>query len=119
MKENIRLFMVDMGIDCLDDIALLYHDYLTECDGLLAQILVQIPPITHQGWVELEQIIHNIKGVSANLYVKNVFEKAIVLDDFLKESLQGLPDMNLFLLLWQEFLAAYSQGKKEILQFFQ
>lgn len=37
-------------------------------------------------WYMLERVIHNIKGVSANLNVHDVFEEAEVFDNLLKSN---------------------------------
>jgi len=34
----------------------------------------------------MERVVHNIKGVSANLNVKDVYEEAVIFDDMLKNN---------------------------------
>lgn len=110
--------MTDMGIEDFNDMTLLYYDYISECDELLKQISQKLPPQSQNEWIELEKDIHNIKGVSANLYVQNVFEKATILDDFLKQPLDCLPTISQFLPKWQELLVSFEQAKIEIVRFF-
>lgn len=118
MKENITLFMSDMGITEHDDISELYNDYLSECDGLKEQVNQILACSFQTEWIELEKIIHNFKGVSANLYVQKVYEKAATLDTFLKEGVQSEYHAKQFSFLWKELLDAYECAKLEILQFF-
>jgi HPt (histidine-containing phosphotransfer) domain-containing protein len=40
---------------------------------------------TNQDWVGLQRTIHNIKGVSANLYLQDMFKAAEQLDERLKK----------------------------------
>ncbi len=111
--------MNDMGIEDFDDIAMLYNDYVTECDVLIQEIMHnKLSPSSTEEWIALEKDIHNIKGVSANLYVKNVYEKASDLDHYLKESLYDLPQINQLSLLWQALLEDYVLAKNEIFNFF-
>lgn len=118
MKENIALFMSDMGIMEPDDISELYNDYLCECDGLIEQVNQILSSSLTTEWMELKKIIHNIKGVSANLYVQKVYEKTAVLDAFLNESLQSEYRTEQFSFLWRELFDTYECAKNEILQFF-
>ncbi|MBC7960684.1 MAG: hypothetical protein H7X94_12520 [Vallitaleaceae bacterium] len=118
MKENIMTFIKDMGIDDPDDIRSLYTDYMTQCDEILKGIWSKIDQKGSTSWIEIKKSIHNLKGVSANLYVAQVQKQAEILDDCLKNLIETGGSSDAMLLLWEQLCDTYEVAKAEIEQFF-
>jgi HPt (histidine-containing phosphotransfer) domain-containing protein len=118
MKTQINQFSIDMGIDNLEDIASLYKDYLEESYDLIEGIQSMINQSAVIQPELLEKIVHNLKGVSANLYVEAVFKKATILDDFLKSHNHAFTITNDFTLLWENLHNTYDTARYQIIQFF-
>lgn len=117
IKDNITNFMSDMGIDDYKDINSLYQDYIYECNQMIMTVNENIKATD---CISLEKIIHNIKGVSANLYVKEVYNTAKILDDYLKLciSKEELSINNKILSLWSGLTDTYKLSKKQITDYF-
>ncbi|MBC7959165.1 MAG: hypothetical protein H7X94_04785 [Vallitaleaceae bacterium] len=118
MKENIMTFIKDMGIDDPDDIRSLYADYMTQCDEILKGIWSKMDQNGSPSWIEIEKGIHNLKGVSANLYVAQVQRQAEILDDCLKNLIETGGSSDALILLWEQLCDTYEVAKAEIEQFF-
>ncbi|PKM93359.1 MAG: hypothetical protein CVU84_16200 [Firmicutes bacterium HGW-Firmicutes-1] len=117
MEENISLFIKDMGIDSLEDIVGLYQDFMDECNQLVLEIEKSFEENSFD-MVFTEKLLHNLKGVSANLYVNEVFEKATILDDLLKTQDKNSYVYKEMFHLWQQVLAAYTVAKVGIINYF-
>lgn len=115
MKDNILNFMVDMGIDDLADIGMLYQDYISESNEIIQEIdqcFYTLSPL------DLKGKIHNLKGVSANLYVTPVFELAKRIDDYINNDQFAIKNEAQTYILWQALVSAYEDSKIGILTFF-
>ncbi|MDA3847531.1 MAG: hypothetical protein PF505_13500 [Vallitaleaceae bacterium] len=112
---HITRFMNDMGIDDFDDIGFLYQDYIFECIDLVESIsnmMLTAAP------AEVEKLIHNFKGVSANLYVDPVYSLLLVLDNYLlSHSLDQKTDQEAND-LWQEIKRTFARACIDIVAFF-
>ncbi|MCX7748774.1 MAG: hypothetical protein N2645_18090 [Clostridia bacterium] len=65
-------------------LARLFRNYFTE----MASETVEMENMFHnKNWVGLERVIHNIKGVSANLSIHDVYQEAALLDERLKKNM--------------------------------
>lgn len=116
MEENIKLFIQDMGIDSPEDIKNLYFDYLQETSVIIEQLASNFSTLTCS---EAEKLVHNLKGVSANLYVQGVYQAALQLDDYLKGHLgESIMDANSCLLL-KNLVNTYEKESKEINSYFE
>lgn len=118
MERYISQFRIDMGIEDLDDIQLLYTDYLNESYDLVNNIQALIEGSSPIHSDELERIVHNLKGVSANLYVEPVYKNSVKLDDFLKTHPDTSLSCNEVKPLWQPLLEAYTETRQQIINFF-
>lgn len=115
MENHIRQFMNDMGLDSFDDIGFLYQDYINECDVMINAIDANIETTSAS---ELEKQIHNLKGVSANLYVQPVHQIAESLDSYLKDHLHmTITDLEIQS-LWTQLRSSYNKATDEIIIFF-
>lgn len=118
MKTQINQFSLDMGIDNLEDISSLYKDYINESYDLVESIQAIIYQSTVIQPDILEKIVHNLKGVSANLYVEAVYQQAARLDDYLKSQNDTLAVTNELELLWERLYNAYNIACHQITQYF-
>lgn len=118
MKVNITGFMQDMGIDDFDDILSLYQDYIIECGELIDKIQINNSASTLNEWIDLAKDIHNIKGVSANLYVQEVCEKATCLEHYLKALIDSKPFNHQYIVLCEDLSKSFEDAKNEINHFF-
>lgn len=115
IDKNIEQFMADMGIDSYDDIGFLYQDYIQECSDLLKDVDASLKTTDIHS---LEQQIHNLKGVSANLYVQPVFKKAEALNTYLKDHIE-MESVDTFIQsTWYQLKEIYDQATSEIVTFF-
>lgn len=115
MCVRIKDFMTDMGLDSYDDIGFLYQDYIAECNTMVDSINALINTGSPN---EIEKLIHNFKGVSANLYVTSVYESAKTLNDLLRDELKASQASEGTVLAWQDLHHIYKEAKVEIIQFF-
>lgn len=109
-------FMTDMGLDSYDDIGFLYQDYITECNTMVDSI---DRLMGHGSPNEIEKLIHNFKGVSANLYVTSVYESAKTLNDLLRDDLNLNHVTPETTAAWIQLHQVYKNAKIEIIQFFE
>lgn len=116
MDDNITEFIKNMGIDSLDDIVELYQDYINECNQLVLDI-EQAFKETSFDYISTEKIVHNLKGVSANLYINAVYEAAAVLDDALKTESNPYTYKEIFN-LWKQVYISYNCSKIKIVNYF-
>ena len=65
----------------MKDIAKLYLNYFEEMNSEISEMN---DFISGKNWMMLQKVIHNVKGVSANLNVYDVFEEAAAFDALLK-----------------------------------
>ncbi len=66
----------------METIAGLFSSYFTEMKGEISSMQTYL---SAKDWVMLERVIHNIKGVSANLGINDVFSEAEKFDILLKK----------------------------------
>lgn len=118
MQAQIIQFSMDMGISNLEDISSLYKDYINESQELIIDIQTVIAEASIIQPDILEKLVHNLKGVSANLYVEVVYQNATLLDNFLKEQQWPFPISNDFILLWQQLNESYKEARNQIIQYF-
>lgn len=77
----------DMGVD-LDTLGHLFNIYCLEMNGELEQLNVHLKS---RSWEKLQRITHNIKGISANLYLHRMYKAAETLHLQLKDRhLEGI-----------------------------
>lgn len=107
--------MNDMGIDSIDDISLLYEDYIIESRQSILEINQTLGELNRE---QLEKKIHNFKGVSANLYVLPVFEKLSLLDQYLKDTLTLQTLDSHILESWAEIQSTFSSTVNDLLNYF-
>lgn len=119
MRTQIEQFKMDMGIENMEDIASLFQDYLTESLDLVQQISDTVQNGSTVDARALEKIVHNLKGVSANLYVETVYQDASLVDDYLKHSQSLLPVSQEFNRLWDKLRDSYEEARKQIIQYFE
>lgn len=115
MTVKIQQFMYDMGIDSYEDIGFLYQDYIFECNEITTEINQLI---TSSSIETIEKRIHNLKGVSANLYVTSVYEQAKVVDALLTAHINEPQVTPEILEAWQILLDLYKEASLEIVSFF-
>lgn len=77
---NLDLLASEIGID-KEAVAELLEIYCGEMDGEMSQVKALAEACNWQG---LQRTVHNIKGVSANLYLQDMFKVAEELDHKLK-----------------------------------
>lgn len=65
----------------LYDIMKLYSNYMQEMSSETEEMRKFL---SKQDWVMLERVVHNIKGVSANLNIQDVYNEAEAFDTLLK-----------------------------------
>lgn len=80
-KYNIEAFAEELGVD-LKTISSLYANYFIEMKSETGEM---IKLFDEKNWTMLERVVHNIKGVSANLYINDVYEAASVFDALLRD----------------------------------
>ncbi|PKM50139.1 MAG: hypothetical protein CVV02_12820 [Firmicutes bacterium HGW-Firmicutes-7] len=117
MEEYIRLFIKNMGVDSVEDIKDLYQDYMYECN----QLVMEIDTAFKDQFLDhsyVEKIVHNLKGVSANLYVHDVYENASKLDDALLNGDSNSYTFQEILNLWHQTHLAYNASKNKIVHYF-
>jgi len=115
MDAQITKFMNDMGIDTFDDIGFLYQDYIFECNDLIDELDLIMTSTTPS---VAEKMIHNLKGVSANLYVEQVYEISKTLNEYLTNHIEDLVIDQQTLQLWQKVKQTYILTKKELVNYF-
>ena len=116
IEKSILRFIDDMGIDDLESIASLYQDYINECNGLINEIELNMQIL---GASDLEKIIHNIKGVSSNLYIDSMYEVTETFDNYLKTHINEHHLNEDMLSMWRAMLQVYAQTSHDIFRFFE
>lgn len=96
---------VDIG-----DIATLFLNYFYE---MKSEIVAIQQHLSVRNWNMLERVVHNIKGVSANLNVSDVYEEAAVFDILLKQNKTDDADIHV-----QKLARLLTNSEKEIREFF-
>lgn len=79
---NLEDLIRDIGIDKATMLELL-NIYCSEMSEEMQQVRLFLH---NQEWTSLERKVHNIKGVSANLYLQDMFKTADILDLKLKQN---------------------------------
>lgn len=115
ISKHIDRFLTDMGLDSYEDIGFLYQDYINECNDLVSEINSNFHSVDI---ITIEKLIHNLKGVSANLYVQPVYKSAEVLDGYLKEHPE-MPTSNTVMQdMWQHTFRAYNTALDQLVEHF-
>ncbi|AOY78129.1 Hpt domain-containing protein [Clostridium formicaceticum] len=80
---HMKTVIEEMGIGA-EDLVILYEEYFKEMEEniLLMKELVEV-----ENYQALQSVVHNIKGISINLFVKGVYDKAHELDILLKKNI--------------------------------
>jgi HPt (histidine-containing phosphotransfer) domain-containing protein len=107
--------MSDMGIDDFEDIGFLFQDYIFECNEIVESITSMID---NHSPSDIEKMVHNLKGVSANLYIKPVYELAKPLNELLTQHKDLSKVDNNMIQLWHELELVYYNSTKLIVIFF-
>ena len=81
-EYEIECFAKELEVE-IGEIANLFASYFEE---MKEEILEMKDSVVQSDWSMLKRIIHNVKGVSANLNVSDVFEAAAALDARLKDN---------------------------------
>lgn len=74
--------ILDIGID-KDSVIQLLKLY---CDEMSEEMQLVRQSLDKQEWLQLQKTVHNIKGVSANLHLHDMFKAAEILDIKLKQN---------------------------------
>lgn len=80
----------------IDDIVPLFSSYYTEMREELVNMLACL---SKSDWDMLRRIVHNVKGVSANLRIEDVFNTCVEFEDKLKDGNSVQADKYINLLL--------------------
>lgn len=79
-RYDIQGLADELEVD-LSDIVRLFSNYFTEMKEELAEMKKYL---SSGDWIMLERVVHNVKGVSANLDIKDVYNEAAAFDTLLK-----------------------------------
>lgn len=82
-RYDIDRLAAELDID-MASIAELYSSYFSE---MKEETAAMESFLAKNDWYMLERVVHNVKGVSANLNVSDVFEEARILDEMLKKNI--------------------------------
>lgn len=80
-RYNIEGLAEELEVD-IKDIARLYSNYFIEMNE---EMLSLRDLLEGKDWYMIQRTVHNVKGVSANLAVEDVFREAAAFDVLLKE----------------------------------
>lgn len=94
----------------MDSIALLFTSFFSEMENEIKNLEEYLG---EKDWHMLERVIHNIKGVSANLNVYDVFEEAAIFDEMLKKN--QVEDARKFV---DKIIFLINDAKKEVEEIF-
>lgn len=85
MKEKICRYNIQECADelevGLEEIVKLYASYFDEMKAELSEMKRFL---AEGNWVMLERVVHNVKGVSANLNIHDIYNEAAAFDTLLK-----------------------------------
>ncbi len=84
IQFNIKKFASDLNID-FEEAWNLYSEYLRE---VKIQITQASAYLQEKDWENLKKVIHNIKGLSSNYRIFNIFTEAEALDKELKNNVE-------------------------------
>jgi HPt (histidine-containing phosphotransfer) domain-containing protein len=79
-KYDIVGFAHDLGLS-LDEVSELYAELINEISSALSELKVLI---NKKDLVKIQKIIHNIKGVSGNYRIIDIYEESTKINDALK-----------------------------------
>lgn len=113
--NNITKFMTDMGLYDYKDIAPLYQDYIRECSMIFDEVNKSFDNLSIN---YLLKVLHNIKGVSANLYVDTVQIVASNLHNLLKDVTDSNDNISIYKESWESIYSEYLNATDDILSFF-
>ena len=82
-RYNIIGFAKSLDLE-LEDIADLFAQYLIDINTYRSNAY---DAFSKKDYVELEKVIHSIKGISGNLWIDDVFHEAETFDNLLKENI--------------------------------
>lgn len=84
-RYDIEGIIQELEVD-VGDIAILFLNYFTEMKEEMTEMKTLLE---QQDWFMLERVVHNVKGVSANLGVNDIYEEAQAFDLLLKAGQTG------------------------------
>jgi HPt (histidine-containing phosphotransfer) domain-containing protein len=108
-RYDIEGFAAELEVD-LETVVGLFVSYIQE---MKEEIGAMQGYLRESDWYMLERTIHNIKGVSANLSIQDVFEEATVFDDRLKKNMTTDAQMHV-----QKLIGLITDAEAEIRDFF-
>ena len=79
-KYDIAGFAHDLGLS-LEEVSELYAELINELNSALSELKVLI---NKEDLVKTQKIIHNIKGVSGNYRINDIYEETTKINDALK-----------------------------------
>jgi len=81
-KYDIPGFANDLGLS-LEEVSELYAEFINELSSALIELKVLI---NKEDVVKIQKIIHNMKGVSGNYRITDIYEETIQINDALKNT---------------------------------
>ena len=84
-RYDIEEFTKALGVST-EEMAGLFSSYIAEMEGEIAEMQAQL---AKKDWKMLQRVVHNIKGVSGNLHINDVYKEAFSFDIMLKEGDTG------------------------------
>ena len=115
MEKYIKSFLSDMGMDSFEDIAPLYKDYINECSSIFDTINNSLSSFSKN---DLLKLLHNLKGISANLYVENVHIGTKKIHDNLIRETNFEDNIPYYKSSCNELFKVFSDASQEIYTFF-
>lgn len=88
----------------------LFEVYFTEMDECIESMYELI---AKKEWIKLQKVVHNVKGISINLGVTDVFDKAVYFDFLMKTN--NITDADLYI---KEITELYNTAKNDIQSYF-
>lgn len=87
-RYDIKKLAEELEFD-IEDISILFSKYFDELKENISQME---DFLTKRDWHMLERVVHNIKGVSINLNIMDVYEEAALFDNLLKQNINNDAD---------------------------
>ena len=109
MKYNIEGLAKELEVE-LESIVDLYSSYIQEMKEEMTELNAYLEKAD---WTMLERVVHNIKGVSVNLNIMDVYEEAEKFDVLLKKNITS--DSHLCV---GKLIKLINESEIEIIKFF-
>ena len=108
-KYDIKGFSEDLGLP-VEDIANLYSEFL---DEISLEILELRKLIVEKDWEAVRKIIHNMKGLSVNFRIIDIYRESVKIHNALKiNSFDGVEPM------LDNLIALHKDAVKEVHKYF-